>query len=172
MRNIARGHRSLQAVRCEFARFSHIVSSDLEPTLLVLISSYLRFAFTSATYHSRQSLRSRPWPISGGVIRRDLMGQRSCRGPGNERADTLAGKAAEKASWSPPTYVAHLKLRVSRSAKEKTPPIMVRRRSPRHLRRSRAGQREKCTCSDCSADSHWSLAVCGLPEEDPQTTGR
>jgi ribonuclease HI len=34
--------------------------------------------------------------------------------PGNERADALAGMAAEKVSWSPFTSLAHLKLRVSK----------------------------------------------------------
>jgi hypothetical protein len=33
--------------------------------------------------------------------------------PGNERADALAGMAAERVSWSPFTSLAHLKLRVS-----------------------------------------------------------
>jgi hypothetical protein len=42
--------------------------------------------------------------------------------PGNERADALAGKAAEKVSWSTVTSLAYLKLRVSekyRKSKEK-----------------------------------------------------
>jgi hypothetical protein len=32
--------------------------------------------------------------------------------PGNEKADALVGKAAEKASWSPVTSMAYLKLRI------------------------------------------------------------
>jgi hypothetical protein len=42
--------------------------------------------------------------------------------PGNESADALAGKAAEKVSWSTVTSLAYLKLRVSekyRKSKEK-----------------------------------------------------
>jgi hypothetical protein len=38
--------------------------------------------------------------------------------PGYERADALAGKAAEKAAWSPITSLAHLKLRVSKKFRE------------------------------------------------------
>jgi len=41
--------------------------------------------------------------------------------PGNERADVLAGEAAEKTAWSPITSLAYLKLRISerfRKAKE------------------------------------------------------
>jgi ribonuclease HI len=42
--------------------------------------------------------------------------------PGNERADALAGRTAERTSWSPATSLAHLKLRISerfREAKDK-----------------------------------------------------
>jgi len=42
--------------------------------------------------------------------------------PGNERADKLAGEAAEKTSWSQATSIAYLKLRISekpRTAKKK-----------------------------------------------------
>jgi len=41
--------------------------------------------------------------------------------PGNERADCLAGTAAEKTSWSQVTSIAHLRLQISnkfRRAKE------------------------------------------------------
>jgi hypothetical protein len=41
--------------------------------------------------------------------------------PGNEKADALTGRAAEKASWSPVTSMAYLKLRISdryRASKE------------------------------------------------------
>jgi ribonuclease HI len=38
--------------------------------------------------------------------------------PGNERTDALAGKAAEKAAWSPITSLAHLKLRISEKFRE------------------------------------------------------
>jgi hypothetical protein len=34
--------------------------------------------------------------------------------PGNEKADALVGRAAEKATWSPVTSIAHLKLGISR----------------------------------------------------------
>jgi hypothetical protein len=42
--------------------------------------------------------------------------------PGNERADALAGKAAEKVAWSPTTSLAFMKLQISegfRKSKEK-----------------------------------------------------
>jgi hypothetical protein len=33
--------------------------------------------------------------------------------PGNEKADALAGKAAEKVAWSPTTSLAYMKLQIS-----------------------------------------------------------
>jgi ribonuclease HI len=49
--------------------------------------------------------------------------------PGNERADALAGRAAEKAGYSKIMSIAHLKLRISekfRSAKESWHKVVVR----------------------------------------------
>jgi hypothetical protein len=65
--------------------------------------------------------------------------------PGNERADALAEKAAEKVEWSATTSLAHMKLRLSekfRRSKEKWD------EDPRHHGTEEALPRPKKSCMD------------------------
>jgi ribonuclease HI len=85
--------------------------------------------------------------------------------PGNEKADILAGCAAEKAGYSKEMSIAHMKLRISekfRKAKEawhKPPP--PKKSCLDNIRNALAA----CPCG--STDLHRPLAVRGLPQTDP-----
>jgi hypothetical protein len=98
--------------------------------------------------------------------------------PGIEKADVLAGKAAEKAGYSKYMSIAHLKLRISekfRSAKEKwhkapghhgsgeIPPLSQEILPRRH---------EERTGPHNCADPDQPLEVRSIPQADPQDGGR
>jgi hypothetical protein len=91
--------------------------------------------------------------------------------PGNERADTLAGKAAEKAAWSPTASLAYMKLRCQRSfgrvkKNETRAPATMELKKIHPLRqRSHVWTREKCHYTDGRADQNRPFAFCTIPQQ-------
>jgi hypothetical protein len=88
--------------------------------------------------------------------------------PGNERADALAGMAAEKISWSPFTSLAHLKLRISekfqKSKKEwdEDPHRHETEEIPPPPQKVMHGPGQECHRSDGRPDQDRSLALRGV----------
>jgi ribonuclease HI len=91
--------------------------------------------------------------------------------PGNERADKLAGKAAEKQGPFTPLSLAHLKLRISerfRKAKENWHSSRVNRDTAAATQEILFGQSEKFCCPHGSANTVRPLAIGDLPQDNPE----
>jgi ribonuclease HI len=98
--------------------------------------------------------------------------------PGNERADVLAGKAAEKIGYSKYMSIAHLKLRISekfRNAKDKW------HETPAHhgteeitapaTEEVLPRQHAQCTRPHRCPDPHGPLEICHIPQADSKNGG-
>jgi hypothetical protein len=98
--------------------------------------------------------------------------------PGNERADALAGKAAEKATWSAVNSLAHMKLRVSekfRKAKEgwhKDPLHHGTEEIPPPAEEVMYGPGGKRHSADGRTDQNRPLALRSLLQEDKEEERR
>jgi hypothetical protein len=100
-------------------------------------------------------------------------GQPRSKAPGNERADVLAGRAAESISWSAVTSLVHLKLRISekfRSAREgwhRDPAHHGAEEIPHHSSQEvMPGPRKEHAGQDSSPDPYRALAIGRVPQAD------
>jgi len=80
--------------------------------------------------------------------------------PGSERADVLAGRAAEKPGVSHTTSMAYLKLKISEIQEG------CLAGQPRH-----PGQGTKLSCQDCRPDTYRPLALGGISQADQEKNG-